>query len=135
MNDGWIVVQPRISTHVVQTRSGASLQICGAVDQCSDTGRKQGTRAHDTGLECDDKCAVIETPPTESCRCITKCKHLGVCGRIVGLLAFVVTRSNNVAVMQYNSTHRHVAVVERPTRFVERRSHCNLVVHGGRGGI
>ena len=69
--------------------------------------------------------AAVETPTPTCARRITQCKDLGVRGRVVELLAFIVASREDLPVVEScnDGADRHVVVLECRSRFVERDAH------------
>ncbi len=89
-----------------------------AVDECAG--------AHHARFEGDDQRAVIESPVAD-CRCgVTKCENFGVCGRIAGQLAFVVSSGDDLAASNHHGPDRNVVMGQGGASLDERGSHRPL---------
>ena len=83
-------------------------------------------------LERDDERVTVEPPGSRSRGRVADREHLGVRGRIMGALAFVVAAGDDPTGREVGQhrTDRHVVVVERGAGFVERRSHPSVELLG-----
>ena len=106
----------------------------------SDAGVQQCSRAHDARLERDHQRAIVEAPASQCLGRVTQCQHFGVGRGILMVLTLVVPSRNDATLMQHDGTNRYVVVVQRVSRFLQRRAHrldefVAHLCHGGRGGI
>ena len=123
------MVETRVVAHVVEAVTGTGLHVSCAVDDPVDPAIEHGAGAHQAWLEREHQGAAVEAPRSNSGRRISQGEDLGVRRGIPRQFTFVVPTGENSAVAHHDCSHRHVAVADCGTSFVECQGHQFIVSH------
>lgn len=122
------MVGTRIGRQIQTTAQGTPLRITGAVDHPPHACLHQGTGAHRTGLQGDQKGAGIETPVPEALGRLPQGHQLGMAeGILIALAPVTPPAKASPAPIQHHGRHRHLAALSGTLRLPKQPPHPSFL--------
>jgi len=118
-----LVVERGLRKQVQHRTGGAGLGIGGAEHHAGQARVQHRAAAHRARLERDVQRAAVEAVVTQALRRGAQGDDLGVCARIVRGDGRIAPRGDQLAVLDHDSPHRHLARLRRRVRLRKREAH------------
>ena len=125
------MIEPGVGAQVVQGAAGAGLGVEGAEDEAVQPGEDRRPGAHRARLEGDDEGGLVEAPGAERLGGVSEGEDLGVRGRVLAHLTFVVTLGDDLAADEDDGSDQARRRARRQPPPRESESHGFGVGHAG----
>ena len=103
------MIEPRMPQEIAYASRHARLLVPCTEHEATQTRKHDRTRTHRAWLERHNECAIVETPPAQQSRRLTKCQQLGVRGRILITRGSIRRAYENGAVVEHAGADWHLA--------------------------
>jgi hypothetical protein len=124
------MVEARVTTHNKQAVDSTSFGIAGPVNNTPKARMKDGPCAHQTRLQGDVHCGIVQAPAPQMLRGVAKRLNLRVGGGVLAQFTAIAATSDHPTVGQHNdSSDGYIAVTLSQTRLGNSQAHA-LAIQG-----
>ena len=108
---------------MIQRTARAVFVTASAEHHTADTSVDHQASTHRTRFERDNNCGVLESPGTNSGRCISNCKQFSMRRGVLGLFALIMTTGDDFSVNHNDGTDRDFALFASESCFFDGETH------------